>query len=110
MARKTEKGGKFSSSGSASGLLVQFGKSLQRGKGLGGLEFILDSTNPWEVSHSDEEGALKGKQEKSKLLYTERKTHESVCSWESQQRAGQTMVVKEYSTMELFELERSFKQ
>ena len=30
-------------SGSALGLLVQFGKSLQRGEGLGGLEFILDS-------------------------------------------------------------------
>jgi hypothetical protein len=33
-------------SGSALGLLVQFGKSVSRGKVLGGLEFILDITRP----------------------------------------------------------------
>ena len=38
-------------SGSALGLLVSFGKSLHREKGLGGLEFILDYTKPNPCLH-----------------------------------------------------------
>ena len=39
-------------SGCALGLLVQFGKSVSRGKVLGGLEFILDITpcGGWELN------------------------------------------------------------